>query len=119
MEEPSEDDTGEYESVSRLYQAASHMRREQAGAIIVSACELLKQDMPDEQKSHVQQMLFSALRLYLEARRNAPSGCLGRIFLPVKTPWHRLRVGAYEEEIITLYEKLLADPAASGTILER
>jgi hypothetical protein len=101
-----------------VFCSSAMFRRDQSLSIILSACELLKTDLTGKQKAAVRQVLFSALRIYLEGRADLRPGC-AHLFLRFRTPLHWREALAFADEARRLTEELLSSPREASTILER
>jgi hypothetical protein len=114
-DENSDDDTED--EILPVFGSPPVWRRDQAIPIIVSASELLKCKLPEDQQAYVTQILFSAMRIYLEAQDDIRPGCL-TVFLPFRTPLHRRELLAYVDEASELVDQLVEDPDRAVSILE-
>jgi hypothetical protein len=101
------------------YATPAAWRRDRAIILIVSASQLIEEDMTDKQKAAVQTILLNALRLFFQAQRELRPGCLHAILLPFRTWTHRQGMLDYLDPAWGLMERIFAAPQEVVQIVDQ
>jgi hypothetical protein len=105
--------------MSGLYATPAAWRRDRAMFLVLTASQLIEEEMTVKQKAAVQTILLHALQLFLQAQQELRPGCLSKFLFPRRTWIHRQGMMDYTEPAWGLMERIFDAPQEVAQIMDQ